>query len=147
MWQVHRVKTKELEDLKRSYKESIDELDTLRTKVCDWKSVSSHRILSPPQWLIQHNAVPQLKCLEDERPRWEDELNKYREIINRQKSEIGRQREQLGEVTALQEQHERYRHLHTHSYRCCFQSWGPGFATGLNLIYILFPGSWHDIGQ
>lgn len=47
MWQVHRVKTKELEDLKRSYKESIDELDTLRTKVCDWKSISAHRIREP----------------------------------------------------------------------------------------------------
>ncbi|XP_041672493.1 coiled-coil domain-containing protein 186 isoform X2 [Cheilinus undulatus] len=78
--EVHRVKAKELEDLKRSYKESMDELGTLRTK---------------------------LKCLEDERPRWEDELSKYREIINRQKAEIGRQREKLGEITALEEQHER----------------------------------------
>uniref|UniRef100_A0A669CMJ5 Coiled-coil domain containing 186 n=1 Tax=Oreochromis niloticus TaxID=8128 RepID=A0A669CMJ5_ORENI len=78
--ELHRVKAKELEDLKRSYKEAMDELDTLRTK---------------------------LKCLEDERPRWEDELTKYREIINRQKAEIGRQREKLEEVTALQEQHQR----------------------------------------
>uniref|UniRef100_UPI0037E808FA coiled-coil domain-containing protein 186 n=1 Tax=Semicossyphus pulcher TaxID=241346 RepID=UPI0037E808FA len=78
--EVHRVKAKELDDLKRSYKEGMDELDTLRTK---------------------------LKCLEDERPRWEDELSKYREIINRQKAEIGRQREKLEEITALQEQHER----------------------------------------
>uniref|UniRef100_A0A3P8V970 Coiled-coil domain containing 186 n=1 Tax=Cynoglossus semilaevis TaxID=244447 RepID=A0A3P8V970_CYNSE len=78
--EVHRVKAKELEDLKRSYKEGIDELTTLRTK---------------------------LKCLEDERPRWEDELSKYREIINRQKNELGRQKEKLDEVTALQEQHER----------------------------------------
>ncbi|XP_037319475.2 coiled-coil domain-containing protein 186 isoform X2 [Pungitius pungitius] len=78
--EVHRVKAKELDDLKRSYKEGMDELITLRTK---------------------------LKCLEDERPRWEDELNKYREIINRQKAEIGRQREKLEEITALQEQHER----------------------------------------
>uniref|UniRef100_A0AAX7URU9 Uncharacterized protein n=1 Tax=Astatotilapia calliptera TaxID=8154 RepID=A0AAX7URU9_ASTCA len=77
--ELHRVKAKELEDLKRSYKEAMDELDTLRTK---------------------------LKCLEDERPRWEDELTKYREIINRQKTEIGRQREKLEEVTALQEQHQ-----------------------------------------
>ncbi|PWA21625.1 hypothetical protein CCH79_00003034 [Gambusia affinis] len=76
--EMHRVKAKELEDLKKSYKESIDELETLRTK-----------------------------CLEDERPRWEDELTKYREIINRQKAEIGRQREKLEEVTALQGQHER----------------------------------------
>lgn len=78
--EVHRVKAKELDDLKRSYKEGMDELGTLRTK---------------------------LKCLEDERPRWEDELSKYREIINRQKAEIGRQREKLEEVTALQEQHRR----------------------------------------
>uniref|UniRef100_A0A8C4HZ71 Si:ch211-225b10.4 n=1 Tax=Dicentrarchus labrax TaxID=13489 RepID=A0A8C4HZ71_DICLA len=78
--EVHRVKAKELEDLKRSYKEAMDELSTLRTK---------------------------LKCLEDERPRWEDELSKYREIINRQKAEIGRQREKLEEITALQEQNER----------------------------------------
>ncbi|XP_036937983.1 coiled-coil domain-containing protein 186 isoform X1 [Acanthopagrus latus] len=78
--EVHRVKAKELEDLKRSYKEAMDELITLRTK---------------------------LKCLEDERPRWEDELSKYREIINRQKAEIGRQREKMEEITALQEQQER----------------------------------------
>ncbi|XP_049915818.1 coiled-coil domain-containing protein 186 isoform X2 [Epinephelus moara] len=78
--EVHRVKAKELDDLKRSYKEGMDELITLRTK---------------------------LKCLEDERPRWEDELSKYREIINRQKAEIGRQREKLDEITALQEQHQR----------------------------------------
>ncbi|XP_073345929.1 coiled-coil domain-containing protein 186 isoform X2 [Pagrus major] len=78
--EVHRVKAKELEDLKRSYKEAMDELSTLRTK---------------------------LKCLEDERPRWEDELSKYREIINRQKAEIGRQREKMEEITALQEQQER----------------------------------------
>uniref|UniRef100_A0A7N6AH86 Uncharacterized protein n=1 Tax=Anabas testudineus TaxID=64144 RepID=A0A7N6AH86_ANATE len=78
--EVHRVKAKELEDLKRSYKEGMDELNTLRTK---------------------------LKCLEDERPRWEDELTKYREIINRQKAEIGRQREKLEEITVLQEQQQR----------------------------------------
>uniref|UniRef100_A0A8C3APR9 Coiled-coil domain containing 186 n=1 Tax=Cyclopterus lumpus TaxID=8103 RepID=A0A8C3APR9_CYCLU len=78
--EIHRVKAKELDDLKRSYKEGMDELITLRTK---------------------------LKCLEDERPRWEDELSKYREIINRQKAEIGRQREKVEDITALQEQHER----------------------------------------
>lgn len=78
--EVHRVKAKELEDLKKGYKESMDELETLRTK---------------------------LKCLEDERPRWEDELTKYREIINRQKAEIGRQREKLEEVTQLEEQQQR----------------------------------------
>ncbi|KAK2820417.1 hypothetical protein Q5P01_023376 [Channa striata] len=78
--EVHRVKAKELEDLKRSFKEAMDELNTLRTK---------------------------LKCLEDERPRWEDELTKYREIINRQKAEIGRQREKMEEITVLQEQQQR----------------------------------------
>uniref|UniRef100_A0A673AP10 Uncharacterized protein n=1 Tax=Sphaeramia orbicularis TaxID=375764 RepID=A0A673AP10_9TELE len=78
--EVHRVKAKELEDLKRSYKEGMDELNTLRTK---------------------------LKCLEDERPRWEDELTKYREIINRQKTEIGRQREKLEEINVLEEQQQR----------------------------------------
>lgn len=56
----------------------------------------------------------QLKCLEDERPRWEDELSKYREIINRQKAEISRQREKLEEVTALEEQLQRYKHSHTY---------------------------------
>ncbi|CAL8301410.1 unnamed protein product [Lota lota] len=76
--EVHRVKAKELDDLKRKYKESMDELDTLRTK---------------------------LRCLEEERPRWEEELQKYREMINRQKAEIGRQRERLGEISRLEEQH------------------------------------------
>ncbi|KAG7325070.1 hypothetical protein KOW79_011386 [Hemibagrus wyckioides] len=78
--EMHRAKIKELEDLKRSFKEGMDELTTLRTKV---------------------------KCLEDERPRWEDELCKYREIINRQKSEIQKQREKLGDIQRLEEQHQR----------------------------------------
>ncbi|XP_060795912.1 coiled-coil domain-containing protein 186 [Neoarius graeffei] len=78
--EMHRAKIKELEDLKRSFKEGMDELTTLRTKV---------------------------KCLEDERPRWEDELCKYREIINRQKSEIQNQREKLGDIQKLEEQHQR----------------------------------------
>ncbi|KAI5103325.1 coiled-coil domain-containing protein 186 [Silurus meridionalis] len=78
--EMHRAKIKELEDLKRSFKEGMDELTTLRTKV---------------------------KCLEDERPRWEDELCKYREIINRQKSEIQNQREKLGDIHRLEEQHQR----------------------------------------
>ncbi|XP_062330602.1 coiled-coil domain-containing protein 186 [Osmerus eperlanus] len=78
--EMHRVKSKELEDLKRTFKEGMDELITLRTK---------------------------LKCLEEERPRWEDELSKYREIINRQKAEIQRQRDKLGEITSLEEQHQR----------------------------------------
>ncbi|KAK3529551.1 hypothetical protein QTP70_031971 [Hemibagrus guttatus] len=78
--EMHRAKIKELEDLKRTFKEGMDELTTLRTKV---------------------------KCLEDERPRWEDELCKYREIINRQKSEIQNQREKLGDIQRLEEQHQR----------------------------------------
>ncbi|XP_072523347.1 coiled-coil domain-containing protein 186 [Salminus brasiliensis] len=78
--EMHRAKIKELEDLKRTFKEGMDELTTLRTKV---------------------------KCLEDERPRWEDELCKYREIINRQKSEIQNQREKLCAIQRLEEQHER----------------------------------------
>lgn len=78
--ETHRAKIKELDDLKRTFKEGMDELTTLRTKV---------------------------KCLEDERPRWEDELCKYREIINRQKSEIQNQREKLGAIQRLEEQHER----------------------------------------
>ena len=64
--------------------------------------------------LIKGCVAPQLKCLEDERPRWEDELSKYREIINRQKAEIGRQREKLEEITALQEQHQRYKQALSH---------------------------------
>ncbi|XP_055031966.2 coiled-coil domain-containing protein 186 isoform X2 [Misgurnus anguillicaudatus] len=78
--EMHKAKIKELEDLKRTYKEGMDELTTLRTKV---------------------------KCLEDERPRWEDELCKYREIINRQKTEIQNQREKLATITRLEEQHQR----------------------------------------
>ncbi|XP_051523196.1 coiled-coil domain-containing protein 186-like isoform X2 [Myxocyprinus asiaticus] len=78
--EMHKAKIKELEDLKRTFKEGMDELTTLRTKV---------------------------KCLEDERPRWEDELCKYREIINRQKTEIQNQREKLTAITRLEEQHQR----------------------------------------
>uniref|UniRef100_A0AAZ3SRV1 Uncharacterized protein n=1 Tax=Oncorhynchus tshawytscha TaxID=74940 RepID=A0AAZ3SRV1_ONCTS len=81
--EMHRSKAKELEDLKRTFNEGMDELTTLRAKV---------------------------KCLEDERPRWEDELSKYREIINRQKAEIARQRDKLGEIHALEEQHQRDEH-------------------------------------
>ncbi|KAL0179330.1 hypothetical protein M9458_024772, partial [Cirrhinus mrigala] len=76
---MHKAKIKELDDLKRTFKEGMDELTTLRTKV---------------------------KCLEDERPRWEDELCKYREIINRQKAEIQNQREKLTAITRLEEQHQ-----------------------------------------
>ncbi|KTG36213.1 hypothetical protein cypCar_00016296 [Cyprinus carpio] len=78
--EMHKAKIKELEDLKRTFKEGMDELTTLRTKV---------------------------KCLEDERPRWEDELCKYREIINRQKAEIQKQRDKLTAITTLEEQHQR----------------------------------------
>ncbi|XP_058649733.1 coiled-coil domain-containing protein 186 isoform X2 [Onychostoma macrolepis] len=78
--EMHKAKIKELEDLKRTFKEGMDELTTLRTKV---------------------------KCLEDERPRWEDELCKYREIINRQKAEIQNQREKLTAITRLEEQQQR----------------------------------------
>uniref|UniRef100_A0A671MK16 Coiled-coil domain-containing protein 186-like n=1 Tax=Sinocyclocheilus anshuiensis TaxID=1608454 RepID=A0A671MK16_9TELE len=78
--EMHKAKIKELEDLKRTFKEGIDELTTLRTKV---------------------------KCLEDERTCWEDELCKYREIINRQKAEIQKQREKLTAITTLEEQHQR----------------------------------------
>ncbi|XP_072482178.1 coiled-coil domain-containing protein 186-like [Notamacropus eugenii] len=59
--EVHRAKIKELEDLKWIFKEGMDELWILKTKV---------------------------KCIEDERLRTEDELPKYKEIINRQKAEI-----------------------------------------------------------
>uniref|UniRef100_A0A673N8P3 Coiled-coil domain-containing protein 186-like n=1 Tax=Sinocyclocheilus rhinocerous TaxID=307959 RepID=A0A673N8P3_9TELE len=78
--EMHKAKIKELDDLKRTFKDDMDELTTLRTKV---------------------------KCLEDERPRWEDELCKYREIINRQKAEIQNQREKLTAITRLEEQHQR----------------------------------------
>ncbi|XP_041714213.1 coiled-coil domain-containing protein 186 [Coregonus clupeaformis] len=81
--EMHHSKAKELEDLKRTFNEGMDELTTMRAKV---------------------------KCLEDERPRWEDELSKYREIINRQKAEIARQRDKLGEIHALEEQHQRDEH-------------------------------------
>ncbi|XP_076154376.1 coiled-coil domain-containing protein 186 [Alosa pseudoharengus] len=78
--EMYQTKVKELDDLKRTFKEGMDELLTLRTKV---------------------------KCLEDERPRWEDELSKYKEIINRQKAEIQSQREKLGAIQRLEDQHQR----------------------------------------
>ncbi|NXU60245.1 CC186 protein, partial [Horornis vulcanius] len=77
---VHHAKIKELEDLKRTFKEGMDELRTLRTKV---------------------------KCLEDERLRTEDELSKYKEIINRQKSEIQNLLDRVKTVDQLQDQHQR----------------------------------------
>uniref|UniRef100_A0A8C3RXR8 Coiled-coil domain containing 186 n=1 Tax=Chelydra serpentina TaxID=8475 RepID=A0A8C3RXR8_CHESE len=78
--EVHYAKIKELEDLKRTFKEGMDELRTLRTKV---------------------------KCLEDERLRTEDELSKYKEIINRQKAEIQNLLDRVKIVDKLQEQHQR----------------------------------------
>ncbi|XP_032844543.2 coiled-coil domain-containing protein 186 isoform X3 [Tyto alba] len=78
--EVHHAKIKELEDLKRTFKEGMDELRTLRTKV---------------------------KCLEDERLRTEDELSKYKEIINRQKTEIQNLLDRVKTVDCLQDQHQR----------------------------------------
>ncbi|NXK00380.1 CC186 protein, partial [Corythaixoides concolor] len=78
--EVHHAKIKELEDLKRTFKEGMDELRTLRTKV---------------------------KCLEDERLRTEDELSKYKEIINRQKTEIQNLLDRVKTVDRLHDQHQR----------------------------------------
>ncbi|NXE22793.1 CC186 protein, partial [Ardeotis kori] len=78
--EVHHAKIKELEDLKRTFKEGMDELRTLRTKA---------------------------KCLEDERLRTEDELSKYKEIINRQKTEIQNLLDRVKTVDHLQDQHQR----------------------------------------
>lgn len=75
--EMHHAKIKELEDLKRTFKEGMDELRTLRTKT---------------------------KCLEDERLRTEDELSKYREIINRQKAEIQNVWDKVKAAQQLQEQ-------------------------------------------
>lgn len=77
---MHHAKIKELEDLKRTFKEGMDELRTLRTKV---------------------------KCLEDERLRTEDELSKYKEIINRQKAEIQNLLDKVKIGDQIQKQHER----------------------------------------
>ncbi|KAF1661777.1 hypothetical protein FQA23_0008314, partial [Aptenodytes patagonicus] len=82
--EVHHAKIKELEDLKRTFKEGMDELRTLRTKV---------------------------KCLEDERLRTEDELSKYKEIINRQKTEIQNLLDRVKTVDRLQDQHQRINEL------------------------------------
>ncbi|XP_029466315.1 coiled-coil domain-containing protein 186 isoform X2 [Rhinatrema bivittatum] len=78
--EVHQAKIKELDDLKRTFTEGMDELRTLRTKV---------------------------KCLEAERLRTEDELSKYKEIINRQKVEIQNLLDRVKTVEQLQEQHQR----------------------------------------
>ncbi|XP_067858277.1 coiled-coil domain-containing protein 186 isoform X3 [Heptranchias perlo] len=81
--EIHHAKIKELDDLKKTFKEGIDELHTLRTKV---------------------------SCLEDERLRTEDELSKYKEIINRQKAECQALHERVKTVHQLQEQLERNEH-------------------------------------
>ncbi|XP_042312722.1 coiled-coil domain-containing protein 186 isoform X2 [Sceloporus undulatus] len=78
--EIHHAKIKELEDVKRTFKEGMDELRTLRTKV---------------------------KCLEDERLRTEDELSKYREIINRQKAELQNLLDRVKIIDHLQDQHQR----------------------------------------
>nr|XP_021486667.1 coiled-coil domain-containing protein 186 isoform X2 [Meriones unguiculatus] len=75
--EMHHAKIKELEDLKRTFKEGMDELRTLRTKA---------------------------KCLEEERLRTEDELSKYREIINRQKTEIQNLLDKVKVADQIQEQ-------------------------------------------
>ncbi|XP_072095677.1 coiled-coil domain-containing protein 186 isoform X1 [Mobula birostris] len=77
--EIHLAQIKELDDLKKTFKEGMDELHTLRTKV---------------------------QCLEDERLRTEDELSKYKEIINRQKAECQSLHERVKLVNQLQEQLE-----------------------------------------
>ncbi|XP_073412724.1 coiled-coil domain-containing protein 186 isoform X2 [Dendrobates tinctorius] len=76
--EVHQAKMKELDDLKRTFTEGMDELRTLRTKV---------------------------KCLEAERLRTEEELSKYKELINRQKTEI---QTLLEKVKVVEEQEQRH---------------------------------------
>ncbi|XP_060698099.1 coiled-coil domain-containing protein 186 isoform X1 [Hemiscyllium ocellatum] len=78
--EIRHAKIKELDDLKKTFKEGMDELHTLRTKV---------------------------RCLEDERLRTEDELSKYKEIINRQKAECQSLHERVKIVNLLEEQLER----------------------------------------
>ncbi|XP_073540764.1 coiled-coil domain-containing protein 186 isoform X2 [Phyllobates terribilis] len=78
--EVHQAKMKELDDLKRTFTEGMDELRTLRTKV---------------------------KCLEAERLRTEEELSKYKELINRQKSEIQALLEKVKMVEEQEQRHHR----------------------------------------
>ncbi|MFT7817229.1 hypothetical protein Z043-113190 [Arapaima gigas] len=102
--EMYHAKLKELEDLKRTYKEGMDELHTLRTKVSTTKLIVwKHKCGTPHPY----PAPVQVKCLEDERPRTEEELNNYREIINRQKAQIQSQRDQLNIVQQLEDQHHR----------------------------------------
>ncbi|KAM9324577.1 coiled-coil domain-containing protein 186 [Gastrophryne carolinensis] len=78
--EVHHAKIKELDDLKKTFTEGMDELRTLRTKV---------------------------KCLEAERLRTEEELSKYKALINRQKAEIQNLQERVKVVDQQEEQHKR----------------------------------------
>ncbi|XP_077311107.1 coiled-coil domain-containing protein 186 [Lithobates pipiens] len=78
--EVHQAKIKELDDLKRTFTEGMDELRTLRTKV---------------------------KCLEAERLRTEEELSKYKELINRQKAEIQNLQDRVKVVDQQEERHKR----------------------------------------
>ncbi|KAG8549777.1 hypothetical protein GDO81_019797, partial [Engystomops pustulosus] len=78
--EVHQAKMKELDDLKRTFTEGMDELRTLRTKV---------------------------KCLEAERLRTEEELSKYKELINRQKTEIQNLLEKVKVIEEQEQQHQR----------------------------------------
>ncbi|XP_068114110.1 coiled-coil domain-containing protein 186 [Hyperolius riggenbachi] len=80
--EFHHAKIKELDDLKRTFTEGMDELRTLRTKV---------------------------KCLEAERLRTEEELSKYKELINRQKAEIQNLQDRVKVVDQQEEQHRRDR--------------------------------------
>ncbi|KAM8924751.1 coiled-coil domain-containing protein 186 [Pelodytes ibericus] len=81
--EVHQAKIKELDDLKRTFTEGMDELRHLRTKV---------------------------KCLEAERLRTEEELSKYKELINRQKAEIQNLQDRVKVIDQQEEQHRRDRH-------------------------------------
>ncbi|XP_040291134.1 coiled-coil domain-containing protein 186 isoform X2 [Bufo bufo] len=78
--EVHQAKMKELDDLRRTFTEGMDELRTLRTKV---------------------------KCLEAERLRTEEELSKYKELINRQKAEIQNLQEKVKVVEEQEQRHQR----------------------------------------
>ncbi|OCT69717.1 coiled-coil domain-containing protein 186 [Xenopus laevis] len=78
--EVHQAKIKELDDLKRTFTEGMDELRTLRTKV---------------------------KCLEAERLRTEEELSKYKELINRQKTQIQNLQDKAKSLDQQEEQHQR----------------------------------------
>lgn len=71
---------KELDDLRRTFTEGMDELRTLRTKV---------------------------KCLEAERLRTEEELSKYKALINRQKAEIQNLLEKVKVVDEQEQRHQR----------------------------------------